>query len=235
MSATRASNGQLAERLAGPAMLTVLMLALLIGLGVWQLHRLAWKEAILARIGAAEQAPPIPLAAGAPDFTRVSLTGTLRPQTASYGDQVNDTPQGPRMGSQTLRLLDRPGETPVLVDLGWVPEGTSLPDPAGPLTVIGYLRPVDHPTWLSAVDNPAARRFYTLDPVSIGASLGSAVVAPFTLVAMGKDQPGIYPQPAEALPQPINNHLSYALTWFGLAVVLVVIFGLHAGTVIRKR
>jgi surfeit locus 1 family protein len=49
-------------------------------------------------------------------------------------------------------------------------------------------------------------------------------VAPFILIAMGPTPQAGYPIPAEHLPRPPNNHLSYAITWYGLAVALVVIF-----------
>ena len=233
MSATAEPSSRTA-RLVGPAFVTVLMLTLLITLGVWQLHRLAWKTAILASIDAAERNPPVPLAAHVGPFTRVSVTGVLSAVSAAYADQVNDTPQGPKMGSQLLRLLFRPGEAPILVDLGWVPEGVTLPNPSGAGTIVGYVRPAEQASWKSAVDSPAARRFYTLDPAAIGAALGAPTVAPFTLVAMGQVRPGFYPQPAEALPQPPNNHLSYALTWFGLAGVLLVVFGLHVRSILQS-
>jgi len=41
------------------------------------------------------------------------------------------------------------------------------------------------------------------------------------------------PEPAHALPRPVDNHLSYALTWFGLAATLLVIFILYARKVLR--
>ena len=233
MSAAAEPSSKLA-RLVGPACLTAVMLALLITLGLWQVHRLAWKTAILASIDAAERNPPVPLAPGVRPFTRVSVTGVLSAASAAYADQVNDTPEGPKMGSQLLRLLARPGEAPLLVDLGWVPDGVTRPASSGAATVVGYVRPAEQASWKSAVDNPSARRFYTLDPAAIGAALGAATVAPFTLVAMGEDRPGVYPQPADALPQPPNNHLSYALTWFGLAGVLLVVFGLHVRAVLRS-
>jgi surfeit locus 1 family protein len=53
-------------------------------------------------------------------------------------------------------------------------------------------------------------------------------VAPFTLVALGRAEPGVYPMPGEHLPHPPNNHLEYALTWFGLAIVVVFEFGFWA-------
>ena len=48
-------------RCSWPGLMTVVMLAVLLGLGTWQVHRLHWKEAILAQIARAEAAPPVPL------------------------------------------------------------------------------------------------------------------------------------------------------------------------------
>ena len=58
----------------------------------------------------------------------------------------------------------------------------------------------------------------------MGAALGQAKVAPFLLVELGRDAPGVFPQPAEALPRPPNDHLQYAITWYGLGLVLLVMF-----------
>jgi surfeit locus 1 family protein len=83
----------------------------------------------------------------------------------------------------------------------------------------------------SASDDIKGRRFYTLDPARIGAALGVGPVAPFVLVALGP--PGS-PDPARALPRPPNDHLSYALTWFGLAAGLVGVFIAYARKALRK-
>jgi surfeit locus 1 family protein len=71
-----------------------------------------------------------------------------------------------------------------------------------------------------------ARRFFTLDPVAIGAAVGQPTVRPFVLVALatGPAIAGHWPEPAQHLPRPPNNHLSYAITWYGLAVALLAIF-----------
>jgi surfeit locus 1 family protein len=74
------------------------------------------------------------------------------------------------------------------------------------------------------VDDLADRRFYTLDTGAIGLALGLPEPEPFALVALGHESGSSYPVPAQSLPRPPNNHLSYAVTWYGLAVALVVIF-----------
>ena len=110
----------------------------------------------------------------------------------------------------------------ILIDRGWAVDAVLPPAPDDRVTIEGYIRPPEHTPWMGATDDPARRRFYALDPQAIGASLGFATVAPFTLIAMGP--PGHVPDPVQALPRPPNDHLSYALTWFGLSVALIMIF-----------
>ena len=224
------------RRLLWPALMTAIMLAVLVALGTWQLHRLAWKTALLARIDAAEQAPGIPLQGQPPAFTKVSVTGTPHPGAAGhYGVEVRDLPGGSVIGSQLVDVLDRAAAPPLLVLEGWVPQGRTPPPPSPdmPRTVEGYLREPEHGGMFSAHDDVAARLFYTLDPAAIGAGLGVAGVAPFVLVRLGTPQPGVFPQPATSLPRPPNDHLSYAITWYGFAVILLVIFALYARKTLR--
>ncbi len=80
----------------------------------------------------------------------------------------------------------------------------------------GYVRDPDRAGLFRRPTTSRRRRFYTLDPAAIGRALGLREVAPFTLIAMGPA--GGVPDPAQTLPRPPNNHLDYALTWFGLAL-----------------
>ena len=61
-----------------------------------------------------------------------------------------------------------------------------------------------------------------------------APFAPFILVALGPAPPEGFPDPAKHLPRPPNNHLQYAITWYGLAAVLVVIFAIWSRKVLRE-
>lgn len=214
------------RRLFWPGLFASLMFLVLIGLGTWQIHRLHWKLRILAEIARAEAAPPVPLVGRPSRFTKVAATGQLRPDLAArYGAEVRDTSRGEQMGAFLIEPLERPGHLPLLVDLGWVPKRPSRPidQPTGMVTITGYIESGDHHTFLSAPDNPATRRFFTLDPKTIGAALGMKV-EPFLLMAMGPQPPQLWPDPAKHLPRPPNNHLQYALTWYGLAGVLVFEF-----------
>jgi surfeit locus 1 family protein len=218
-----------------PGVMTVAMLALLLGLGTWQVQRLHLKRGLLAQIAHAEAAPAVRMPADPEPFTKVELTGRLRDDlSATYGAEVRDMRSGPELGTHLIVPLEHGDGDVVLVDRGWVPESRphAIALPSGEVTVDGYVRPGDTPGPFSARDSPATRQFYTLDPAAIGAALGLRRVAPFILVAMGPTPPERYPDPARHLPQPPNNHLSYAITWYGLAVALVVIFVLWARKVL---
>ncbi len=219
-----------------PGLMTLVMLAVLVGLGVWQVERLAWKTALLHAIDRAEAAPAAPLPPHPAAFEKVRVQGRFRADLrALYGADVRDTAEGPQMGAGLLVPLERRDGPPVLVDRGWVPlsRRNAIAMPQGEVSVEGYVRPAVQAGLFSASDDPVRRHFYTLDPAAIGPALGIAGLAPFTLVAMGAPPPELYPVPARHLPRPPNNHLSYAITWFGLAAALLVVFVVWASKVIR--
>jgi surfeit locus 1 family protein len=230
-----------ARRLLWPGLMTAGMLAVLLGLGTWQVKRLFWKEALLAQIDGAEAADPVALppfssrSAMSP-FMKVFATGTFLPgEAALYGADVRTTPTGPTMGARMIVPMKQTGGDVILVDRGWVPLSRPNPidQPPGTVTVSGYVRPGDSPHWFSAHDDLAARRFFTLDPRTIGNAVGEPNASPFVLVVLAaRTAPDSgaseivdrWPDPARHLPRPPNSHLSYAITWYGLAMALLAIF-----------
>jgi surfeit locus 1 family protein len=203
------------------------MLMILIGLGTWQVERLQWKAALLAQIDAAEAAPGVPLPHTPQPFEKVHIEGQLLGNLrAAYGAEVHDRREGPVLGTQLIVPMQAEDARTMLVDLGWIPADRrqSVRIPTETVSIDGYVRPAEHPGWFSATDNPATHEYYTLDPQAIAAGFGLHEVAAFTLIAMGPAPAGGVPEPATHLPRPPNNHLQYAITWYGLAVTLVVIF-----------
>jgi surfeit locus 1 family protein len=217
------------KRLIAPGIWSLVAFCLLITLGIWQLHRLKWKEAIVAEIHHAAISAPVLLPPNPTPFEKVFIAGAWLPgKAALYGDEVHDSPNGPIPGGELIMPFARPTGQIVLVDLGWVPQQspTPLPEPAGLTQVTGYLHAPITRGFLSPPDDAAHGLYYTLDPAGIGAGMHLANVAPYVLIAMGPAPPpgSAAPQPAQDLPTPPNNHYEYALTWFGFAFVLVFQF-----------
>ncbi len=232
-----------------PTLATLLGCAVLVGLGAWQLHRLAWKDALVATIAARTTAPPVPLppASAWPSldpadyaYRHVVLTGTFEHDKEARVFRPLADPKGPYSGLGDLILtpfrLTSGGV--VIVNRGFVPEDRidaatrAAGQIGGAVTITGLMREPESRNLFTPADQPADRLWFTRDPASIAAALRVSGVAPFTLDEDASQLPGGLPQGGETVLSVPNNHLSYALTWFGLALGLV---GVYAVAVWRSR
>lgn len=235
-SVPRAERGQ--GRFAPGRVLTLAWAAataLLLGLGVWQLQRLAWKTELIDRAREAAAAPARDLPVGvldvsALDRVRLSVTGVyLERPAVALGLVTRDGRPGSRLLAP-FRLAD--GRT-LLVDRGFVPEpflreALAAKPPAGPRTLEGIARAGGEGGWLVPARDRDLPRWYAPDLAAIGDYLGLEL-EPLLLV-LEQPEPGIGPYPIPA-PLPVdlpNPHLGYALTWFGLAGALLVFYILLA-------
>lgn len=222
------------RRLIGPGIAAFILFWCLIALGVWQIHRYHHKQRILAAIAHAQMEPPVPLPRRPTRFEKVAVAGTwLAHHSAFYGDQIRNTPIGQVRGAQLIMPLKRQDGRIVMVDLGWV-KGTApapVPVPSGMAQVSGYVEPAARRGMFAAKDNPSRLIFYTLAPRKIGAAMGLPNTEDFILIMLGPKPISGGPIPQPSLPHPPNNSLQYALTWFGLSMVLVFEFIFYS----RKR
>lgn len=201
--------------------MTLAGVLLMAALGVWQVERLIWKQRVLAAIDRAEAGPAVPLPANPAPYTKVRVEGRFDPARAVfYGAQVRDGVPG----TDLVVPLLRDGAPPILVDRGFIPLPWNGTTPAGPVTVEGYVRPGATRHWFSVADDLASRQFFTLDPAAIALAVGLDRPEPWVLVALGKPAGPGAPVPATTMPRPPNNHLGYAITWFGLALSLIAVF-----------
>jgi surfeit locus 1 family protein len=220
-----------------PTLITLLALPVLIGLSLWQLERLEWKEGLLAKIDErlTADAAPLPAPEQWPTFdareaeyTRVVLEGRFLPIEFHYFTQGERGAPGYAVISP-LELADG---ALVLVDRGFVPvelkETAShggIPEGAHRFT--GILRAPSGRGMFDGADDPARNVWMVRDPAIMGASLGDARIAPFIVEAEAGAFPGEWPKAGRTRIDIPNNHLDYALTWGGLALVLAVIYVLY--------
>jgi surfeit locus 1 family protein len=205
--------------------------AVLIGLGVWQVHRLAWKRDLIARVDARVRAPPAPapepaawpaVTTEADEYRHVRVTGTLLNDRETLVQAL--TALGP--GYWVLTPLRTAVGSVYLINRGFVPPERRSPtsrhggETAGETTVTGLLRISEPGGGFLRSNDPAADRWYSRDVPAIAATRGLGGVAPFFIDADASPLPGGYPVGGLTVISFPNNHLVYALTWFGLAGML---------------
>jgi surfeit locus 1 family protein len=221
----------------GLTIATAIALAILVALGVWQLQRLQWKEALLAHVAALQSAqaqpagPVLDAAAAGQDvgFTRVSVSCPglgAAPFLELYG--LREGQAGSRLISACP--VDANRYRTVLVDRGFVADTVSARpkvDPADrtPVQLVGVLRVPDKPTFVTPKNQVAANRWFSRDVAAMAAALKAPSPAPVFLMAETSSNPAWSALVPAPLPAEIpNRHLEYAITWFGLAAALAAVY-----------
>lgn len=214
-------------------------LALLCGLGVWQLQRLQWKEALIDQYRACLTMPPSPFEFDGLD-AKTALTGKAcrKVQVTGRYESARQFAIGPRTfkgraGVHVVTIFRLADGHHVLVNRGfWQQKMAALPALSeGKRQLVGLLRDYSQrPPY--AVDNvPQKRQWYWYDMAAIGRVYG-VILPPIVLDLLpvaahadtqGRPSFGPGPRPVSADHAWRNNHLSYAVTWFAFAVILLVI------------
>ena len=230
--------------LVAPGLAALVALVVLVGLGTWQLQRRAWKDDLIARIEARSQGEAGAILpeeawpgwrAEADEFRRVRVTGTFLHEHEAPVHGLAPAERGaPVQGFYLFTPLRLAGGAMVLVNRGFVP--TELRDPPsrpasqphGEVTVTGLVRAPEPRSWFTPDDVPALNRWFARDPQAIAAAKGLERVAPFYVEADGAPNPGGWPRGGQTRLNLPNNHLQYALTWYGIALTLVGVFAAFA-------
>lgn len=233
-----------------PALLTVAMAAVLVGLGIWQLQRLAWKEELIRTVAERTVAPPVPLpppkdwAALRPEdyeYRRVAATGRFDHAREARVFRPLTEARGPfhGIGDLVVTPFHLAGGGTVMVNRGFVPEARRDPatrgagQVAGETTITGLMRAPQGRNAFTPADDPDRNQWFTVDPAAMAARDGIAETAPFVIDEDAGQAPGGLPQGGETVLDFPNSHFSYALTWFGLALGLLAVFTAFAWRQIR--
>lgn len=231
-------------RIAAVLAILLAAFAILVGLGTWQVQRLQWKEALIATIDARTGQPPVTIAelharipeSGELEYTPVTARGTFQHEQEMYFFATH----GGRSGWYVYTPLSlSPDEShdsgdTVIVNRGFVPydrrDPASRPDsqPQGPVTVTGLAReaPAEKPGFVVPDNMPRERTFYWKDWSAMveAAGLDAGSTVPYFIDA-GPSPAGMLPVGGVTIVDLPNNHLQYAVTWYGLAAALVAVVG----------
>jgi len=185
--------------------------ALLVGLGVWQVQRLAWKEGVIAGIEARIGAAPVDLPAAPDPATDSYLPVRVEGAVGDGRLRVFGTWRVGGAGHRIVVPLET-GARRVMVDLGVTPEGTE-PLPAR-LAVTGNLDWPDESG--GATPAPEGDLWFGRDVTAMAEALGTEPVMVVARAVEPSAPTRLAPVGTDGIP---NNHLGYAVQWFGLALV----------------
>jgi surfeit locus 1 family protein len=235
-----------------PGLFALAGIALLVGLGIWQLERKAWKEALIDAITRRLTAAPAPLPPperwasldqARDEFLRVAFRAEFENDREALvyasGAALRADVSGPGYWVFTPARLA--GGALVVVNRGFVPDAKSDAASraagriAGPVDIVGAMRWPERPGWFTPAGEPARNLWFARDQLAIAAAKGWGNVAPFYVEQEAPPAPGGLPLPGKLVVNLPNNHLQYALTWFALAVALVGVFGAFARAQWRER
>ena len=225
-----------------PGAAALASLVVLFGLGTWQLERKAWKETLIAtldrRLNDAPAAlpPPSEWTAMRPEnseFSRVRLrvefpkAGDALVYTS--GSAIRDDVKG--AGYFVFSPARLPNGQQVVINRGFVPD-RAYPAVAGAVDIVGALRWPEAGSAFVSDHDAAGDVWMVRDPAAMAQRKGWGAVAPFYVEQEAPVPPGGLPHPAPLKVHLRNDHLQYAITWYGLAAVLVVMFAIWA---VRRR
>ncbi len=219
--------------LAALGIAALLLCLFFAALGSWQLQRRVWKldliERVDQRVHAAPVAPPPPerwpqVNAAQDEYRHVQLQGRFLHERETLVQA--STRLGP--GFWVLTPLRRDDGTTVLVNRGFVPPEVrepslrSSPEQAGEVRLTGLLRLSEPGGGFLRRNDPANGRWFSRDVEAIASARGLDRVAPFFVDedAQGGTEPARWPRPGLTVISFPNNHLVYALTWYGLALLV---------------
>jgi surfeit locus 1 family protein len=213
------------------SLVSLLMLAALIGLGTWQLDRLAWKEALIAQVNRNLTLPPLPLdqamALGKQaEYRRVALSGRFDHAKETY---VYGLVDGVPVYHVLTPLILDDGRA-LMIDRGIVPNDKRDPatrragQPQGPVRVVGIWRASVLPGLFTPKPDIARRQWFSRDVASIAAADHVRLAAPVLVEADATPNPGRWPEGGHSVVTFRNEHLQYAVTWYALATALIGIY-----------
>jgi surfeit locus 1 family protein len=223
-----------------PTVTTIVIVATLLSLGVWQLERRVDKLTLIAALDERLAAEPVPLpppsrwgelSPAKDEFRRVTLSGVVEARDQA---QVFASPSPLRKdisGTGTWAFAPvglGSGET-VVVNRGFVAEGQDAGRAAsGPVTLTGYIRFPEAPNWLTPHADRTKRLWFVRDHRAMAQALAWGDLhrlAPFYIDLEAPVPPGGIPKPGPLQVRLKNDHLQYAITWFLLAAAVTIAFG----------
>lgn len=230
----------------------VLMLALTalwVSLGVWQVQRLQWKEGLIAEVNARLTLPPVDLPPEAQwpgldadswNFRPVKASGTLRNDEAVLIFTSLPDPKGHYSGAGywVMAPLELATGGTVFINRGFVPQAQGpqfLNGAPAPADITGVALAAEAAGMFTPAPDPAQHIDWVRDPARLASMDKIAGTVLGLTIDLPAGSPGSLPQGGETTVDFPNNHLGYAVTWFGLALLTPALLAYWVRRQLRPR
>lgn len=221
----------------GPVLMTAVLFASTCALGAWQVKRMEWKNELIQTVESRMLQAPAPLPAqgvGVQDwaYRQVTVSGHILFDKESFVQAVSTDG---KLGYRVLTPLSQPGGTAVLIEREWIPyealaDRTAVAHANKEIKVFGTLRYPQEPGWIENAVMPSADTdasvWYHRDIAGMARRHGLELEPFFVEVSLADRPDGAAAAPFRIENVP-NNHLTYAITWFALALCSIAIFVLY--------
>lgn len=247
------TKGMFSKTLFWPTVITISALIILVCLGTWQVNRLGQKTTLLDQINSRFDLPAKPLPT--PDqwqnikkpawnFTPVSLSGQFDHDFEFHVFTYMSDDKGRFKGAGYLVMTPfklESSEDFVLVNRGFVPERFKQQQNRTDglieenISLEGVLRFSEQHNIFTPAPDMAKNIWFVRDAGKMAATIKGRNFAPFFIELRSSSHPVNLPLAHAKKPSLNNNHLSYALTWYGMACGLLVIFALYVRRTLKEK
>ncbi len=212
-----------------PTLFIIAAFLTFVTLGTWQMQRLRWKETIIEETSAKLQMPAVTSFA---DFKADNLSEIIYRRGVFSGKFLYDKvihligrQQGANIGYYMITPLQLKNGDIILVNRGFSPPGKES-RPAGIVKIEGLLRLPREKRFFAPENNQEKNIWSYEDIEKISAMLGKKLPA-VVVEEIGKANPEFFPIPGDGKIIHRNDHLGYAITWYLLALVTIIMFAVY--------
>jgi surfeit locus 1 family protein len=216
-----------------PTVMTIPAVIIMLGLGVWQLQRLQWKNDLMDRIAERSAAAPVAYESGLTwedakdEYKRVRLRGSFVHEQELY---LAARSRNNNVGFHVVTPFVLTNGMAVLVNRGWVPSERKEPakraegQVKGETEIVAYVRLSQKQGMMQPNNDAAKNVWFYVDVAEMKKAAGVATEGDYWFEADGAPNPGGFPIGGQTRITFPNDHLQYAVTWFIFAITLSVIF-----------
>ncbi|MCC9620726.1 SURF1 family protein [Thalassospira sp. MA62] len=212
-----------------------LALIILLGLGTWQVDRLFWKENLISQRQAHATLPPIEVPKDSDPDSELAFHAAYAEGHYLHDEEMYLMARTRRgnVGFHLITPLEQEDGRVILIDRGWVPTENRDPETRpeslveGNVRVTGVLRLPAQKHWAQPENDALANQWFYMDVDHMAEDAGADLASRYYLERDDTPVPGGLPMGGQAKVDLPNNHLQYAITWYSLALALVVIFVLY--------